>query len=94
MSDPIHGWRLKCPECNIKHPTMLASHFGFDRNGTLSIIGVCRFCLREFTMEHDFDEIAGDVREAYNLWIEGGGQEQEDLELWESELFGDDDEQV
>jgi len=86
------GWHLKCPQCKTNLPSLVAVSFQFDRHGTLSFTGACRFCLNGFSVEHNVDEISADIREAHNTWAEGHGQEQIDLHLWEQEITeGDDD---
>ena len=86
MNENVIYWRiLRCSECKTDFPTVRLARWGFDQDGTLYLGGVCIICLRDSEIYHELEEIQGDVREAYQKWVNG------DLSLWEQEIGGSDD---
>jgi len=90
MSEPL--WRTaRCTSCKDERASIVIVRWGFDKDGTFHVYGVCRWCLRASTITHTRDEIAGDIRQAFNNWKESGGDEAEDFTNWEWELEEGDD---
>lgn len=102
MSEPL--WRTaRCQHCKEVRASIVIIRWGFDKDGTFHIYGVCRWCYRPADITHTRVEIAGDVREAFNDWRRSGGDEAEDFSFWEEDILpngdliedekeGDDDE--
>ena len=90
MSEPL--WRTaKCMSCKNENASIVIVRWGFDKDGTFLVYGVCRWCYRSATITHNREEQDGDIREAFNQWTENGGPEADDFYDWETELMEDDD---
>ena len=80
-------WRgLRCKSCNTQQISVVVAHWGFDKDGTLYINGVCKNCFKQSIMTHTRDEQEADTRQAFNNWKEEGGEEADDFTQWEWEL--------
>jgi len=91
MSEPL--WRTaKCTSCKDDRASIVIVRWGFDKDGMFEVYGVCRWCLRASTIRHTREEINGDIREAFNSWVEEAKESgSRDFRYWEHEI-GDDDE--
>lgn len=87
MSTPL--WRgAKCMSCRDERPSVIIAHWGYDKEGTLHVSGLCRWCLRNVTITHTFDEQRADVREAYNDWLERHSDQLSlDFIIWEDQML-------
>ena len=86
MADPL--WRrADCQNCKLRVPTFLIANWGFDKDGTLYLLGICRFCCKQTTITHTREEQEADIREAFSQWVETG--EAPDFKWWEHEFGGE-----
>lgn len=87
MADVL--WRrADCQTCTLRVPTFLIANWGFDKDGTLYLLGVCRFCCKQTTITHTREEQEADIRQAFNQWKGEGGEEASDFKWWEQHNGG------
>lgn len=91
MSEPF--WRTaRCVYCKDERASLIVVHWGFDKSGTLTVDGVCRWCLRPATITHTRREQDADIREAFNHWRDEADEEEAfDFSEWEYDLRKEDD---
>ena len=90
MSEPL--WRVaRCTDCKESRASIVIVRWGFNKDGTLSIYGVCRWCYRQMDITHTRTEQLGDEREMFNEWRRSGSDEADDFSLWEEDILPDGD---
>lgn len=89
----VNWWLMKCKKCagGSDILTVVIHRVGFDKNWTLHIEGICRFCFTKVVFSHTRQEQVADVREAFNLWKAEGKEDASDFKDWEIEIGGKDD---